>query len=137
MPSSTTLTPDPPATLGQRTPPEPPASSGLRLITVPAGWPPYDCETYGAACPVAREAASTNPHVSRQAPERTGPPGPTAPPAGTARLPPRVRRAPVLLSPRLGLTPGVLLWPRLGLMPRVRLRQRLGCTRARAGHRIA
>jgi hypothetical protein len=99
MPSRT-LTPDPPAAPGRipraapgritpaapgRITPEPPASSepsassGLRLITVPAGWPPYDCETHGAACPVAREAATTNPHVSRQAPAFAGPPGPTAP----------------------------------------------------------
>jgi Family of unknown function (DUF6459) len=91
MPSRT-LTPDPPAAPGRippaapgRIPPEPPPSSepsaspGLRLITVPAGWPPYDCETHGAACPVAREAATTNPHVSRQAPASATPPGPTAP----------------------------------------------------------
>ena len=97
MPSRT-LTPDPLATPGQRTPPEsptasgqpippespassePPASSELRLITVPAGWPPYDCETHGAACPVARAAALTNPHVNHQAPALAGPPRPTAPP---------------------------------------------------------
>jgi hypothetical protein len=97
MPSRT-LTPDPLATPGQRTPPESPTASGqpippespasseptasseLRLITVPAGWPPYDCETHGAACPVARAAALTNPHVSHQAPALAGPPRPTAPP---------------------------------------------------------
>ena len=97
MPSRT-LTPDPPAAPGQPTPPEPPASgqhappeppapgqhappasSRLRLITVPAGWPPYDCETHGAACPVAREAATSNPDVSRQAPGRAEQPGPTVP----------------------------------------------------------
>jgi uncharacterized protein DUF6459 len=101
MPSST-LTPDPPTVPGQPappgpltapgqpappgpltapgqpTPPAPAASSGLRLVTVPAGWPPYDCETHGAACPVAREAAATNPHVSRPAPAPAGAPGPTA-----------------------------------------------------------
>ena len=77
---STTLTPDPPATPSQRTPPESPASSELRLITVPAGWPPYDCETHGAACPVARAAALTKPHISHQAPAPAGPPRPTAPP---------------------------------------------------------
>jgi hypothetical protein len=88
---STTLTPDPsaapgqrtppesPTAPGQRTPPESPASSELRLITVPAGWPPYDCETHGAACPVARAAALTKPHVSHQAPALAGPPRPTAP----------------------------------------------------------
>ena len=77
---STTLTPDPPAAPGQCTPPESPASSELRLITVPAGWPPYDCETHGAACPVARAAALTKPHISHQAPAPAGPPRPTAPP---------------------------------------------------------
>ncbi len=70
--------PSEPASAGLRTPPELPASSGLRLVAVPAGWPPYDCETHGAACPVAREAAATNPHVSRAAPAPAGAPGPTA-----------------------------------------------------------
>jgi Family of unknown function (DUF6459) len=89
---STTLTPDPPASPGQRTPPESPAAPGqrtppespasseLRLITVPAGWPPYDCESHGAACPVARAAALAKPNVSHQAPALAGPPRPTAPP---------------------------------------------------------
>jgi len=71
--------PEAPASSGAQTPPESPAPSGLRLIAVPAGWPPYDCETHGAACPVAREAAITSPHVSRQEPASAGPPGPTAP----------------------------------------------------------
>jgi uncharacterized protein DUF6459 len=108
---STTLTPDPPAipsqrtppgppatpsqrtppesptAPGQRTPPESPASSELRLITVPAGWPPYDCETHGAACPVARAAALTKPHVSHQAPAPAGPPRPTAPPLAPDQSP--------------------------------------------------
>jgi Family of unknown function (DUF6459) len=78
MPS--TLTPGRPAAIGQDgqdTPiplelpgrpelpglPEPPGSPelpgrpGPRLITVPAGWPPYDCETHGAACPAVGGAA--------------------------------------------------------------------------------
>ena len=82
MPSRT-LTPDPPDLAGspaQRIPPdlpdvpgqlvpaESPAFSELRLVTVPAGWPPYDCETHGAACPLARAAPTLEPHVSR-APE--------------------------------------------------------------------
>ena len=114
MPSST-LTPDPPTAPSQPTPPdaptapghptppeplvppghpappEPPASPGLRLVTVPAGWPPYDCESHGAACPVAREAATTNPHVSRHAPAPARASGPAAlPPAALppAALPP-------------------------------------------------
>jgi hypothetical protein len=78
MPSKT-LTPDPLAAPGQHAPSEPPAFSGLRLITVPAGWPPYDCETHGAACPAAREAATTNPHVNSQAPGCAGPPRAVAP----------------------------------------------------------
>ena len=47
-------------------PPGPPASSGPRLITVPAGWPPYDCETHGAACPAAGvvAAAATAPGMA-------------------------------------------------------------------------
>ena len=86
--------PTPPAPLaapGQATPPAPVASSGLRLVAVPAGWPPYDCETHGAACPVAREAAATNPHVSRPAPAPARAPGPTAPSpaAGQATALPR------------------------------------------------
>src|SRR5260370_38989188 len=37
--------------------PELPGRPGPRLITVPAGWPPYDCETHGAACPAVGGAA--------------------------------------------------------------------------------
>jgi len=59
MPS--TLTPGRPAAIGQdgpdaSIPAEPPGLAeppGPRLITVPAGWPPYDCEAHGAACPAA------------------------------------------------------------------------------------
>ena len=105
MPSRT-LTPDPPTAPGQRdplvppdrpTPCEPPAFPGLRLVTVPAGWPPYDCETHGAACPVAREAATTNPHIPRQAPASV--PAPTPAPArasGPAALPPAPGQATAL-----------------------------------------
>jgi len=32
---------------------EEPPWDGLRLVAVPAGWPPYDCEAHGAACPAA------------------------------------------------------------------------------------
>jgi hypothetical protein len=62
----------------------------LRLVPVPAGWPPYDCETHGAACPVARAAAQANPHVSSQPPglaEPAGPPGPPGTPAAPAGPP--------------------------------------------------
>src|SRR5260370_40868265 len=37
--------------------PELPGRPGPRLITVPAGWPPYYCETHGAACPAVGGAA--------------------------------------------------------------------------------
>jgi hypothetical protein len=65
--------------------------SRLRLVPVPAGWPPYDCETHGAACPVARAAAQANPHVSSQPPglaEPAGPPGPAATPAAPGQVRP-------------------------------------------------
>jgi Family of unknown function (DUF6459) len=118
MPSRT-LTPDPPTAPGQRTPPEslaapgqrtPPESlaapgqrtpqesptfSGLRLVPVPGAWPPYDCETHGAACPAAREAATTNAHA-RQAPGHAGPPGPAGSAAGTA---PAAAVAPAAAAP--------------------------------------
>jgi Family of unknown function (DUF6459) len=69
----------PVAARSQATPSESPASLGLRLVTVPAGWPPYDCESHGAACPLAREAATANPHISRPTPAPASAPGPTAP----------------------------------------------------------
>ena len=110
MPSPT-LTPDHSAAPGQPTAPpapsaapgpdtspaadrdilgEPPAWPGLRLVTVPAGWPPYDCEAHGAACPATRGATTLDPHVgghdpeparlpgSAGLPEPAGPPGPDA-----------------------------------------------------------
>jgi hypothetical protein len=42
-----------------RTPDVPPSLTGLRLVQVPADWPPYDCETHGAACPAAGAGAAT------------------------------------------------------------------------------
>jgi len=86
--------PDAPTAPGRPTPPEPPASPGLRLVTVPAGWPPYDCESHGAACPVAREAATTNPHVSRHASAQARASGPAALPP--AALPPAASQATAL-----------------------------------------
>jgi hypothetical protein len=41
--------------------------SGLRLVAVPAGWPPYDCETHGAACPAADLEADRMPPRSEAA----------------------------------------------------------------------
>src|SRR3954453_675084 len=38
-----------------------PAWNGPRLVRVPDGWPPYDCETHGAACSAAPEAGRQPP----------------------------------------------------------------------------
>jgi hypothetical protein len=65
----------------------PTAWSGLRLVKVPAGWPPYDCETHGAACPAARSAATADSAA-------TGADGRVVEPAGS--------RGP---APRAGLGP--------------------------------
>jgi Family of unknown function (DUF6459) len=56
-----------------------PAFGGLRLIEVPGGWPPYDCEVHGTACPPAREVSVPSPcaHPERGAPEGAEPPGPS------------------------------------------------------------
>lgn len=77
MPS--TRTPKLPATPAQSMPPD---SAGPRLIEVPAGWPPYDCETHGAACSAPREAADPSPRGSLAREHGLEPPG--APPAFTA-----------------------------------------------------
>ncbi len=83
MPSPT-RTPDPPdpaagrdTPAAGRDPDTPAASSGPRLITVPAGWPPYDCDVHGAACPAAHEAAAVTPPAGTRAP----PPAPVPRPA--------------------------------------------------------
>ena len=65
-----------------RTPDLPPAPTGLRLVQVPAGWPPYDCETHGAACPMAPPADTADAVVSRA---RAGP-GPAAALGGAAAI---------------------------------------------------
>ena len=73
----------PPPTLPPALPPAPPgAFSGLRLVEVPGGWPPYDCEVHGGACPAAREVSVTSPCAApdRGAPGSQGraePPGPS------------------------------------------------------------
>ena len=58
--------------------------SGLRLVAVPAGWPPYDCEAHGAACPASELEAGRRP----PRPTATASPAatalPTALPAATA-----------------------------------------------------
>jgi len=62
-----------------RAPAPVPAFGGLRLIEVPGGWPPYDCEIHGTACPAAREVSVPSPcaHQERGAPEGADPPGPS------------------------------------------------------------
>jgi hypothetical protein len=45
----------------------------VQPISIPDGAPAYDCETHGAACPVARDTAG-----SADEPAPTRPPGPTA-----------------------------------------------------------
>jgi hypothetical protein len=56
-----------------------PAFGGLRLVEVPGGWPPYDCEVHGTACPAAREVSVPSPcaHPEPGAPGGTEPPGPS------------------------------------------------------------
>ena len=69
----------PPASPLARAPAPVPAFGGLRLIEVPGGWPPYDCEIHGTACPAAREISVPSPcaHQERGAPEDADPPGPS------------------------------------------------------------
>ena len=66
---------DPPSALAPAPVPAPvPAFGGLRLIEVPGGWPPYDCEVHGATCTCAgpdRGAADPG------APGLAEPPGPS------------------------------------------------------------
>lgn len=58
-----------------RTPDLPSSLTGPRLVQVPAGWPPFDCETHGAACPVAPWAGTADAEVSPVRAEAE-PPGP-------------------------------------------------------------
>jgi Family of unknown function (DUF6459) len=68
--------PEPTGLAGSPSTAEMSGGSGLRLITVPNGWPPYDCETHGAVCPAtgheadrmrSRPAATDSPTVSEEA----------------------------------------------------------------------
>jgi Family of unknown function (DUF6459) len=47
-----------------RTPDLPPSLTELRLVQVPGGWPPYDCETHGTACPMAPPAQTAGAEAS-------------------------------------------------------------------------
>jgi hypothetical protein len=69
----------PPASLSALAPATAPALGGLRLIEVPGGWPPYDCEMHGAACPAAREVSVPSPsaHRDSRAPAGAEHPGPS------------------------------------------------------------
>jgi hypothetical protein len=49
-----------------------PAWGGLRLVAVPDGWPPYDCETHGAACSAAPPAAAAPASAGTAASASTG-----------------------------------------------------------------
>ena len=85
-----TRTPDRPARPGRDALPVLP---GPRLIAVPAGWPPYDCEAHGPACPAAavpagtgreadgpeREADAPDPHADLAPGRGLVPPGPLDP----------------------------------------------------------
>jgi hypothetical protein len=48
----------------------------LRQVAVPSGWPPYDCEAHGAACPAADQEAGHQP--ARPDAGRPDPAGPDA-----------------------------------------------------------
>jgi hypothetical protein len=68
----------PPASPSARAPAPVPAFGGLRLVEVPGGWPPYDCEVHGTACP-AREASVPSPCADQDWEARPGvkPSGPS------------------------------------------------------------
>ena len=55
------------------------AFGGLRLIAVPGGWPPYDCEVHGAGCPAAAEISVAGPcaDLDPEAPGGAEPSGPS------------------------------------------------------------
>jgi hypothetical protein len=56
-----------------------PAFGGLRQVEVPGGWPPYDCEVHGTACPATREVSVPSPYADQDldAPGGAEPPGPS------------------------------------------------------------
>lgn len=97
---SSTRTPDPPAA------PDQAALPGLRVIAVPEGWPAYDCETHGAACPAARETAGAahetaglGPHADLGTERGPGPPGRGLVPSGPPPASSAVKGAPAAAWP--------------------------------------
>jgi len=85
--SAGAATPPPPAGEAVRRTDSPPAGAsaqalafgGLRLVEVPGGWPPYDCEVHGTACPAACEVSVVSPcaDLDPGAPRGAEPPGPS------------------------------------------------------------
>src|SRR6266568_2472568 len=69
----------PSASPSARAPAPAPAFGGLRLVEVPGGWPPYDCEVHGNACPATREVSVPSPCADQDwgAPAGAEPPGPS------------------------------------------------------------
>jgi Family of unknown function (DUF6459) len=54
------------------------AFGGLRLVEVPGGWPPYDCEVHGTVCPAACEVSVASPRADLD-PGASGGAGPPRP----------------------------------------------------------
>jgi hypothetical protein len=56
-----------------------PAPGGPRLVEVPGGWPPYDCEVHGTACASAREVSRPGRCADQDldTPGSAQPPGPS------------------------------------------------------------
>jgi Family of unknown function (DUF6459) len=94
--------PEPTGLAGSPSTAEMSAGSEPRLITVPNGWPPYDCETHGAGCPATgHEADRMRPWPAATAsPAATG--SPTA--AGGAALAGEGVSASAETSARTGMT---------------------------------
>ena len=104
--------PDAPPAVDHDIPGEPTVLPGVRLITVPAGWPPYDCETHGAACPVTRGAAVTDRYIGGHAPEPPGLPGPAGLPDPAGLPGPAGAPEPARLPGPAGAPEPGAAWPR-------------------------
>ena len=66
--------PAPPSPSGETTAPTA-AFGGLRLVEVPGGWPPYDCEVHGATCTCAVADPGVPGRAEPSGPARTFSPG--------------------------------------------------------------